>query len=284
MNQKTKTFTITMVVLVLISAAMFVYTNFFSNREEVQYTTVYVANSDIVGYTEITETLFTAKEMRADAVLDGMITNLGNVLGTYTKGAMYTGDILTEASITQDISNKDLIYTINFQPTYSGDIAFGDLVDVYQMSPDGKISVLYERKKIEKAKTVQADAVTENGTYEAASALYFKVTQKEMMEYYSKLASYKFIVLPISAEYTDVEQIANQLQSNTELYQIVEKTETVTQDGLTVSAYVEMKGVNLQDFLERNTDFDGGNELIIAGTEVVVPTRVYNNEEPVVIE
>lgn len=282
MNQKMRTYLITMLVLVLLSAGMFVYVNFFSGREERQTATVYTANTDIVGYTEITPDLFTSREIPADAVVDGMVTNLSAVSGTYSKGPIYQGDILTESSITKEIDGKDMEYTINFQPTYSGDVAFGDIVDVYQISPSNEITLLYSRKKVEKAKTVSSEAVTESGTYEAATALYFKVTKEEMLEYYSKLNSYKFIVLPLNMAYSDIEGLIEETDSNDDSTNYNITTETISQDGLTAKAYADMKGIDIDEFMNVNPTIANENDLLENGTTVNIPED--SSDESTIIE
>lgn len=281
MDKKIKGFIITIVFLCLLAIALFTYTNFFSNREVVEYATIFVANKDIVAYTKIDASLFTTKQMPKDAVVDGMITDLSDVENkTYARGAIFKGDILTTSSITKSNEDEGLIYTMNFQPTYSGDIAFGDVVDVYSISPSKKLELMYKGKKIQRAKTTQA-AVVEDGQYESAASLYFKVTYEEMKEYYAKLDDYKFVVLPLNIAYSSVEDIVAKGETTDITVGEVDYTvEKVSKEGLTAKAYAEMKGVDVETFLELNPEIGNANDLLEVDLEVKVPT----NEEAIVIE
>lgn len=281
MDKKIKGFMITIVLLCVLAIGLFTYTNFFSDREVIEYATIFVANKDIIAYTEIDAGLFTTKQMPKDAVVDGMITDLEDVKGTYAKGAIYKGDILTQATVTKNNDEAGLIYTMNFQPTYSGDIAFGDIVDVYNIAPDGKISIMYKGKKIQRAKTTQA-AVVEDGSYEQAATLYFKVTQEEMLEYYTKLDDYRFIVLPLNIAYSSVEEaVANGNSTELNVDTVKYTTEKIDREGLTAQAFADMKGVDVEAFLELNPQVGNKNDLLTVNSEVKVPTT---NDEPIVIE
>lgn len=281
MDKKIKGFIITIVLLCLLAIGLFAYTNFYSDREVIEYATIFVANKDIIAYTEIDASLFTTKQMPKDAVVDGMVTDLDNVKGTYSRGAIFKGDILTTASVTKSNEDEHLVYTMNFTPTYAGDIAFGDIVDVYCISPSNEISLMYKGKKIQKAKTTQA-AVTEEGSYEAAATLYFKVTKEEMEKYYTLLDDYRFVVLPLNIAYSSVEDVvAKGEKVDLSIGDVEYTTETISREGLTAQAYAEMKGVDVEEFLELNPQIGAANDLLEVNSEVKVPE---STEEPIVIE
>ena len=209
-NKRYKRMKIMILVLVFLSIGLFLFQNiglsFLASKTQTQY---YMASKDIQPYTEITADLFTAITVDSDKVPTGFITNFSEVEGTYTKDVMHKGEYLTKYKFTTNNEEKDCIYTMEINADYSGPLEYDTYIDIYTLSKDNVPSLLFSNKKLYSAGTkVLANAETEGAADNTVDKKYIKVTKQEMLEYYSKLKSYSFIVLPVAEGYVGQESNA----------------------------------------------------------------------------
>ena len=195
-DSKFKGYLIILLLLVALSAGMFVVQNFVIKTEEATYVNVYKSNQDIAAYERIDASMFQTIQVPEDAVAPGLLTEkeVGQYFGnSYAKSIIYQGEYLTSSLVTRTDEEKGLAYSMQIQPTYVADVAYNDLVDIYTIAPDGSVEELFTNKRLYKSKTEQS---VSTGQYQEAVKLYIRVTRQEMFQYYSLLRTHLFIVLP----------------------------------------------------------------------------------------
>lgn len=209
-NKRYKNFMRLIIALLVISLGLFVFQNFgLKLIEEKQMTQYYVATKDIPVFTKLDPSLFKAVQTETSSVAPGAVTNLNEVSNSYAKQQIFKDDLLTQSKVTTKNDEDGYVYTMEITADYSGPLEFGEYVDIYTLSKDNVPALLFSHKKLYSAPTKQLDSADGNGTQEQTTdKRYVKVTKQEMLDYYSKLKTYSFIVLPIEAAYTD-QNVAN---------------------------------------------------------------------------
>ncbi|MEG1299896.1 MAG: SAF domain-containing protein [Erysipelotrichaceae bacterium] len=192
-----------LIALVLLAVGLFfgdnVVENLFNKNTVIQY---YRAVKDIPPFTELTPSLFSPVKVEAKNMPDGMIYNFSEVQGSFAKGPIYKGEYLSAADVTTKNDEKNYQYMMEIKADYSGPLEFDKYVDVYTLSKDNVPSALFTNKRLYQAPSAkQLSSDAESGG-ENVDKKYIKVTKQEMLEYYSKLKTYTFIVLPIETAYT----------------------------------------------------------------------------------
>lgn len=197
MNDKRyKTLISLMVAMLLVSVALFALDNYFASQDindatvggnEQETIVIYRAIRDIPTYTVLTPNMF--EPVTIPKISDvGFITDINTVVGTYSRGWMFKGNFLTQSSFTTDNFEEGLSYSVEIRIDYSGNIAYGDIVDVYAVANNGTVLPLFTNKKLYQQTGQTGSAVTK---------IYVKVTRDELISYYSVLNSYKIAVIPV---------------------------------------------------------------------------------------
>ncbi|MCR0316878.1 SAF domain-containing protein [[Clostridium] innocuum] len=209
-NKRYKNFMRLIIALLVLSLGLFIFQNFgLKLIEEKQMTQYYVATKDIPVFTKLDPSLFKAVQTETSSIAPGAITNLNEVSNSYAKQQIYKDDLLTQSKVTTKNDEEGYVYTMEITADYSGPLEFGEYVDIYTLSKDNVPALLFSHKKLYAAPTKQLDSADGNGTQEQTTdKRYVKVTKQEMLDYYSKLKTYSFIVLPIEVAYTD-QNVAN---------------------------------------------------------------------------
>lgn len=206
-NTRYKNTKIALVVLVILAIILFVLQNFgMPFLKEESTTQYYRANKDIEPFTELTSDLFTAVTVDINSVPDGFITNFSEVEGSYAKGPIYKNDYLTSQMTVSSNEEEDCIYTMEITADYSGPLVYDTYIDIYTLSKDNVPELLFSNKRLYSAGT-QVLATDGTTTEQSVDKKYIKVTRQEMLEYYSKLKSYSFIILPVAEAYIGTNSI-----------------------------------------------------------------------------
>lgn len=202
-----KNMKIFLAVLTIFAAILFAVQNFgIPFLKEDSTTQYYRANKDIEPYTELTSDLFTAVTVEVDSVPDGFVTNFSEVEGSYAKGPIYKNDYLTSQMTVASNEEEDCIYTMEVTADYSGPLVYDTYIDIYTLSKDNVPELLFSNKRLYSAGT-QVLATDGTATEQSVDKKYIKVTRQEMLEYYSKLKSYSFIILPVAEAYIGTNSI-----------------------------------------------------------------------------
>lgn len=215
---KNKNYTLFLVVigiLVAISIGMTAANYFILQNAEVEYKYYYRANQDITPYTELSSSMFDKVAVPNTITMSGMVENLADVVGKYNSAEIAEGEYLVSSYITKDNSEAGKYYTIQITGSYVADVAYNDNVDVWLLASDNSLSLLFEGKKIYKAKTTAISDATD-ASYETAASMYIHVDEKEMIQYYSSLRDNKLIIIPYNANYDIREVVSSNGLSNKE--------------------------------------------------------------------
>ena len=193
------------IILIIISVVIMGFSRFMFRPKDVEYTYVYVANRDITVHTELDEGMFdTVRIPVGDTnTLPNLQTDFSFASESFADTNILKGEYLLKTSYTTENIEDDFVYTMEISPTFAGDLAYGDIIDVYTIDKGENIGLLYSNKKVYKGKTI---STTATGAYEPTQQVYIKVTKQEMLDYYSKLRTHSFIALPITQDYTDADR------------------------------------------------------------------------------
>lgn len=209
---KNKNYTLFLVViglLVAISVGMTAANYFILQNAEVEYKYYYRANQDIPSYSELSSGMFDKVAVPDTIKMSGMVENLADVVGKYNSAAIADGEYLVSSYITTDNSEAGKYYTIQITGSYVADVAYNDNVDVWLLASDNSLSLLFEGKKIYKAKTTAIGEAATDTSYETAASMYIHVDEKEMIQYYSSLRDNKLIIIPYNENYDIREVVSN---------------------------------------------------------------------------
>ena len=189
-------------ILVVFAVILFCLQNFglpFLAKENL--TQYYRANQDIKPYMELTADMFTPVQVKVDEVPAGLVTNFSEVEGLYANGTIHKGEYLSPEKTMTSNGEEDCVYTMEITADYSGPVQYDD-IDIYTLSKDNVPSLLFKNKRLYSAGgQVLATDGEEGATQQTVDKKYIKVTKEEMLEYYSKLHLYQFIILPTAQEY-----------------------------------------------------------------------------------
>ena len=269
-NTKYRNFLIIIGVLVLISAGMLAFNWFVLKSTPVEYKQYYRAVRDIPSYTELSSDMFEPVTVESSVNMDGMIDDLASVSGLYSTKALSQGEYLTEDNITNENNEAGLIYTIQINATYVADVAYDDVVDIYSLNQDNSVTLMFGKKKIYRPKTTAiADvATTEDDTanpaYESASQMYIKVTENEMLRYYTSLRDAQLIVLPYDEKNSS--ELAEQNKEPVE-NEVIDTFDYIVQEGDTWEIIAENFEVSVEDLTAAN---EGVDELV-PGETITMP-------------
>lgn len=188
-NKKYNKLMKTGIVLTGISVGMFTYQNvIYPNYiESKNLTTIYTASKDIKAGEKITKSMLSAKEIRTTEVIEGMITDLNEVQGRYTKGALFKGEILSKYRLDNEKVDEDQIFTIEFYSEYLSDVSKGDFIAVYVKikTDDNRLVVreLFPRKEVKVGQLLSQSSVG-NSNQDGSNKIYITVSEQEMKDYY----------------------------------------------------------------------------------------------------
>lgn len=274
-NKKFKYLLITMVALIISAFALFGVQNFVLNDGAPETIQVYVASREVAPYTVLTADMFAPVTVEETTQLPGMVTNLATATDGlhYSSNTIKKGSYLTESVITQDNGEEGLIYTMEVTASFIADVAYNDVVDIYVLSKDNTVTPLFTGKKLYKAKTESLATSADGSTsaYETASKMFIKVTNSEMVAYYTSLKDYKLIVLPFVPEYAGTSTNAAELISEQITY---DETQTIEPSTFT---YTVVNG-DTYDVIASNFGVDvnllrevNANKDLVAGDTMEIP-------------
>lgn len=196
-------------ILVVFAVILFCLQNFglpFLAKENL--TQYYRANQDIKPYMELTADMFTPVQVKVDEVPAGLVTNFSEVEGLYANGTIHKGEYLSPEKTMASNGEEDCVYTMEITADYSGPVQYDDYIDIYTLSKDNVPSLLFKNKRLYSAGgQVLATDGEEGATQQTVDKKYIKVTKEEMLEYYSKLHLYQFIILPTAQEYAGTDAL-----------------------------------------------------------------------------
>lgn len=170
--------------------------------EEKEVSQYYIAKKELLPFTEVTLDDFIKIEIEKGKEPQGAVVNFANFNGKFAKGTIYKGDILMEERLVDEVDNKDNIYTIEIISDYSGPLKYDDIVDVYTLSNVGVVQLLFDNKKL-----IAPDGMVlanNNETTEDKNSIdkkFIRVSKQEMLNYYSRINKYEFIIIPVGSEF-----------------------------------------------------------------------------------
>lgn len=191
-NSKTKKTMIVTVGLSLLAIALVCVQTLLIEERQPTVMNYYVANKEVLPYTKLSASMFDERSYIGEELPSGLVTDLVQVSGKYTRSIIAEGDLLTTSKLTSDTLDANLPYTMEIQASYMGDIVYGDVVDVYYFRGDEVPVLLYQNKKVYADKSLESNPVGQKVTQ-----MYVRVTEREMKDYYKRLANYSFIIVPI---------------------------------------------------------------------------------------
>lgn len=195
-DKKYKTLIALMSALMIISVSLFALQNLVFNKSGVDATvtnttneetiTIYRAMEDIDAYSMVMPSMF--ERVTIPKIEDvGFITDIVKVSNMYARGVIFRGSFATEEMFSNEDFESGLGYSIEVRADLTGNIQYGDLVDVYAIAGDSVIQ-LFSSKKL----------YQQNGaTSGAIGRIFVKVNRTELMSYYSMMNSYKFALVPV---------------------------------------------------------------------------------------
>lgn len=198
MNDKRyKTLILLMVALLLISTGLFALQNYLASQNENDATLgntskeetiiIYRAIRDIPAYTPLTPNMFEAVTIPKIANV-GFVHDINVILGTNARSYIYRGYFLTESSYSTENIEAGLIHSIEIRADFSGNLSYGDIVDVYAIANNGAVVPLFGSKRLYQQTGQSGSAVTR---------MYVKVTRNELINYYSMQGNHKIAVIPV---------------------------------------------------------------------------------------
>lgn len=250
-DKKYKVFLIIIALLVVISGALVAFNALVLKTEPIQYKTYYRANQNINSYTKLTTNMFDPVSVPDTMVMDGMISNIADVVNKYNSTFITKGEYLVTDKLTSDNGEAGLIYSIPITAAYVSDVAYDDYVDIYGIDGNYNITLMYGGKKIYRAKTAAINTENQTNGYESAATMYLHVTKDEMLKYYNSLRDTKLIVLSYNEGVTTdmVNAIADSImeKDNEEVNTIVDTFEYVAIEGDTLESISEDFQVDIND-------------------------------------
>lgn len=293
MNNKqdsNKILLISSVAFIAVAIILFVVQNFALGNDKVATMPVFVANREIKAYDALTADLFTMTSIPVEGnkvIADNYITKVEDFANMYASNTIKKGEILSKSRLTADNDEKGLDYSILLDAPYVGDVAYGDNVRVYVMdSVTGSTNVLFKRKKIYKSKVAGTEEVSQEDiataeatgtTYEAATAMYIKVSASELQEYYTLKKSKEFIVVPILTDEGTASTDSSSNKDSQETLASAGLTTTtnhvVTGDNETVDSIAKKYNTTSADIMKLNTELESSTKVLAKGTEVKIPAQ-----------
>lgn len=196
-------------ILIIFAVILFCLQNFglpFLAKESM--TQYYRANQDIKPYMELTADMFSPVEAKTGEVPAGLVTNFSEVEGLFANGTIHKGEYLSLEKTMTSNGEENCVYTMEINADYSGPVQYDDYIDVYTLSKDNVPALLFKNKKLYSAGgQVLATDGEQGTTQQTVDKKYIKVTKEEMLEYYSKLHLYQFIILPTAQEYAGADAL-----------------------------------------------------------------------------
>lgn len=293
-----KTLLISSVIFIAVAIVLFVIQNFAIVGQKVETVNVYVANKEIKAYDALTPDMFTVTQVPKEGnavILKEYATSVQDFANMFASTTINKGEILSKSRIVADNDEKGLDYTILLDAPYVGDVAYGDNIKVYAMdSTTGSIDVLFKQKKVYKSKVAGTEEVSQEEiavgeatgtTYEAATAMYIKVSATELKEYYTLRKTKEFIVVPIinddalsstsSASDTttnDAKKEDEKKETESTVSSSTNKTNhVVTGDNETLETIAKQYSVSTSDLIKANSNIDSTSKVLAKGTEVAIP-------------
>lgn len=186
-----------MVALLLISVGLFALQNYLASIDKNDATIggpakeetilIYRAVRDIPAYTALTPNMFEA--ITIPKIMDvGFVTDINVITGTFAKGYIFKGNFLTQSSFSTDNFEAGLTHSIEIRADFSGNLAYGDIVDVFAVSNDGQVIPLFANKRLHQQSGQSGTTITK---------MYVRVTRNELISYFSMLNSHKIAVVPV---------------------------------------------------------------------------------------
>lgn len=199
-DKKYKTLIALMSALLVISVALFALQNFaftgktgpvdatIENTTTEETITIYRAIEDIPAYSIVSPTMFERVTIpKIDDV--GFVTDIHSVTNTYARGNIFRGSFATNELFSSEDFESGLGYSIEIRPDLTGNIQYGDIVDVYSVTGNTVTQILSSKKLYQ--------PMGQSGN--ALGKIYIKVNRSELITYYSMLNSHKFILTPVDS-------------------------------------------------------------------------------------
>ena len=189
-SKKINKIVVTMGILASISGAMFVYQNFFLNKQN-ENVLIYLAKEDIPAKTLVTNEMFKAVNMPKNGVLSNYVTNIGEINGKELKGGLLKDEPLSKSRLTTKQENS-LNLEVKLESDVSIPLKNNDYVNVYVVLKDSQNQV--EVRKIFDTKQVKIEGVGQDDAGGTETIMSIKVTDEELISYYDAKERGKVII------------------------------------------------------------------------------------------
>lgn len=274
-NKKVNKIVVTMSVLACISGGLFVYQNFFLNKNN-ENTVIYLAKEDIPSMTAVTNEMFKAVSLPKNGVLPNYVTNINEIVGKELRGGLLMDEPLTKSRLISNIDNKyDL--EMKLESDINLPIKDNEYVNVYVILKDsqGKIEV---RKIFD---TKQVAMISQGSAETGDSQQYFtiKVTEDELRNYYDAKERGKIIIakntsLDAKEDITDKKYDPNSQEAQTAIKEsdknedgtAVSVIEKKVEEGDTIDSLALKYKTNADEIKKLNngkSEFDVGDSIVL---------------------
>lgn len=219
-NKKYKTTVSIVATLTLLAGGLFAYDNIYlTKKEQANLVPVYLAKHDIQAYTEVDKDMFNVVGVHKESVLPSYVTNIENIEGQSTIGAILKDEPLTKQRLATENKQKEGDFSLKVEPDFIGDLSKGDTVKVFVqlVNPKTKettVKVLFDQKQVKKV--VSPDNVVIDGILQSGvkiGSISINATEDELESYYNAKQSGYIIVAKY--EMLDVnEVVSTQVEEN----------------------------------------------------------------------